>query len=79
MALLEQLGIFASASRPLLERLASNAEERDFADGAEIIVQGEEADYLYVLIEGTVEVTSSGEGGGPADADPHDGGAHVLR
>ena len=66
VALLEQLGIFASASRPLLERLASNAEERDFTDGAEIIVQGEEADYLYVLIEGTVEVTSSGEGGGPA-------------
>jgi MFS family permease len=66
VALLEQLGIFASASRPLLERLASNAEERDFTDGAEIIVQGEEADYLYVLVEGTVEVTSSGEGGGPA-------------
>ncbi len=33
VALLEQLGIFASASRPLLERLASGTEERDFADG----------------------------------------------
>jgi CRP-like cAMP-binding protein len=65
VALLEQLGIFASASRPLLERLASRAEERDYADGTQIIVQGEDADYLYVLIEGTVEVTSSGEAGGP--------------
>jgi len=66
VALLEQLGIFASASRPLLERLASGMQEREFPDGSEIIVQGEDADYLYVLMEGTVEVTSSGEAGGPA-------------
>ncbi len=66
IALLEQLGIFATASRPLLERLASEADERDFANGAQIITQGEEADYLYVLVAGAVEVSSSGEGGGPA-------------
>jgi len=66
VALLEQLGIFASASRPLLERLASGMQEREFPDGSEIIVQGDDADYLYVLMEGTVEVTSSGEAGGPA-------------
>jgi MFS family permease len=65
IALLEQLGIFASASRPLLERLAAEMDERDFADGAEIITQGEQADYLYVLTEGSVDVTSSGEAGGP--------------
>ncbi len=65
VALLEQLGIFASASRPLLERLASEMDEREFPDGAEIITQGEEADYLYVLTEGSVDVTSSGEAGGP--------------
>jgi CRP-like cAMP-binding protein/predicted MFS family arabinose efflux permease len=65
VALLEQLGIFASASRALLERLASEAEEREFADGSEIITEGEEADYLYALIEGSVEVTASGEDGGP--------------
>jgi CRP-like cAMP-binding protein len=64
VALLEQLGMFASASRTLLERLATDAEERRFAAGAQIITQGEEADYLYVLIEGSVEVTSSGEAGG---------------
>ena len=66
VALLEQLGIFASASRALLERLASEAEEREFAAGAEIITEGEEADYLYALVEGSVEVTASGEDGGPA-------------
>jgi CRP-like cAMP-binding protein/predicted MFS family arabinose efflux permease len=65
VALLEQLGIFAAASRPLLERLASEAEEREFADGTAIITEGTEADYLYVLVEGTVEVTASGESGGP--------------
>ena len=66
LALLEQLGIFAAATRPLLERLASEAEEREFAKGTSIITQGEEADYLYVLSEGTVDVSSSGEAGGPA-------------
>jgi MFS family permease len=66
VALLEQLGIFASASRPLIERLASEAEERAFPSGAQIISQGEPANYLYVLVEGSVEVTASGDGGGPA-------------
>jgi hypothetical protein len=66
VAVLEQLGIFAAASRPLLERLASAAQDRDFEAGAEIIREGEEADFLYVLLEGKVEVTASGEGGGPA-------------
>jgi CRP-like cAMP-binding protein len=64
VALLEQLGMFASASRTLLERLATDAEEKSFGAGARIITQGEEADYLYVLIEGSVDVSSSGEGGG---------------
>jgi CRP-like cAMP-binding protein len=64
VALLEQLGIFASASRALLERLATEAREESFAAGSEIITQGDEADYLYVLIEGSVDVTSSGEAGG---------------
>jgi len=64
VALLEQLGIFASASRALLERLATEADEKSFATGTEIITQGAESDYLYVLIEGSVDVTSSGEAGG---------------
>ncbi len=66
VALLEQLGMFSAAKRPLLERLASESIDRDFATGTPIIVQGEVADYLYVLVEGSVEVSSSGEAGGPA-------------
>jgi MFS family permease len=64
VALLEQLGMFASASRPLLERLAADAQEREFAAGTEIITEGAPADYLYVLVDGEVEVTASGELGG---------------
>jgi MFS family permease len=66
VALLEQLGIFAQAKRPLLERLASESIDREFAPGTPIIVQGHEADYLYVLVEGSVDISSSGEAGGPA-------------
>jgi len=36
-----------------------------FRPGEAIINQGEEADYLYVLLEGEVHVTSSGAQGGP--------------
>jgi len=49
----------------LLERLASEARGRDFAVGTEIITEGADADYLYVLVEGTVDVTAGGEAGGP--------------
>jgi hypothetical protein len=66
VALLEQLGMFASAPRTLLERLASEAVDREFAPGEAIINQGEEADSLYVLLEGEVRVSSIGETGGPA-------------
>jgi MFS family permease len=66
VALLEQLGIFADARRPLLERLASQSFDREFAPGEAIINQGEQAEYLYVLVEGEVRVSSSGEQGGPA-------------
>jgi MFS family permease len=66
VALLEQLEIFASARRPLLERLASESVDREFTPGEAIIKQGDEADYLYVLLEGEVQVSSSGEPGGRA-------------
>ncbi len=64
IAILEQLGIFATATRPLLERLASTSEDRDFESGDSIIVEGEDANYLYVLLEGEVDVSASGEVGG---------------
>jgi MFS family permease len=63
VALLEQLGIFTDAHRAMLESLASEAINREFAAGARIINQGDAADYLYVLVEGEVRVTLAGDDG----------------
>ena len=68
IAVLESLQIFATASRPVLERLAAAATEVAFRTGAAIVREGDPADSLYVLVEGEVEVTARGEGGGPERA-----------
>jgi MFS family permease len=65
VALLEQLDMFASASRATLERLATAAAEVAFSAGTAIIREGETANALYVLIEGEVEITARGEREGP--------------
>jgi len=70
IALLEQLGIFANAPHSLLERLASEAVEREFTAGELILRQGEDADFLYVLLEGEVQVSAK---------DEHSGGAKLIR
>ncbi|MBA2309753.1 MAG: cyclic nucleotide-binding domain-containing protein [Pseudonocardiales bacterium] len=61
VALLEGLGIFAAASRPILERLASVAVPAAFAAGTAIVAEGEESDALYVLTGGQVQVSARGE------------------
>jgi MFS family permease len=66
VALLEQLDLFSAASRPLLETLASESVDRDFPVGEPIVKQGDEADYLYVLLEGTVLVTKRRDESAPA-------------
>ncbi len=65
VALLEHLGIFAAASRPILERLASMAEEVHYEDSKVVVREGEDADAIYVLTSGEVEVSARGEAGGP--------------
>jgi len=65
VAVLEGLGIFAAASRAVLESLAAVELEVSFAAATAIVREGEAADAMYVLIEGEVEVTARGEGGGP--------------
>lgn len=65
IAVLERLEIFATASRPILERLAAAATEIAFSPGTAIVREGDPADALYVLRDGEVEVTASGESGGP--------------
>ncbi len=62
VAVLETLGLFAGASRPILERLAGAAESVAFEPGASIIREGDPADALYVLTDGEVSVTARGEG-----------------
>src|SRR3954469_16751750 len=64
VAVLEGLGIFATASRAVLERLAAAASEVRFGPASTIVREGEPADALYVLIDGQVEVTARGDAGG---------------
>ena len=64
IAVLEGLQIFASASRPILERLAAAFTPATYEPAAVMIREGEQADLLYVLLEGRVEVTAHGEAGG---------------
>lgn len=66
VAVLEGLGIFATASRAVLESLAAAATEVAFAPRSVIVREGEPADALYVLVEGEVRVTARGEAGGRA-------------
>ena len=63
VAILEQLGFFASASRNVLERLAGLATEEPVPAGTAIVREGNPADALYVLVDGEVEVTARGEAG----------------
>jgi MFS family permease len=54
--ILESLGIFAAAPRPVVERLALAATPAHAAAGQPIVQQGEPADALYVLTSGEVVV-----------------------
>jgi hypothetical protein len=63
IALLEQLGIFASANRTVLERLAAACVPVRAAAGEAIVTEGDEADALYVIVSGRVDVKSRGEAG----------------
>jgi len=62
IALLERLGIFASANRAVLERLAAACVPVGFSAGDVIVREGEEADALYVVVSGRVDVKARGEG-----------------
>jgi CRP-like cAMP-binding protein len=64
IGILEALGIFAAASRPVLERLAGATVEQDVPDGTTVIVEGDVADALYVLISGTADVVAATPDGG---------------
>lgn len=61
IALLESLDLFAGASRLAVERLASAATDLTVAADHVVIREGDEADALWVLVSGEVEVTARGE------------------
>lgn len=59
---LEGLGVFADASRATPERLASSSVEVLEPDPRrDVVVEGEPASALYVLLDGEVEVFARGE------------------
>ena len=60
---LEQLGLFAAASQNVLERLAKSIDEVVIESGTPVVREGEDADALYVLVDGRVDVTAHGEKG----------------
>jgi hypothetical protein len=62
--LLESVGLFEAANRQTLEALVGAAEEEHVPAGTVVIREGEEADDLYVVMSGRLEVRSAGEAGG---------------
>lgn len=66
--LLDGLEIFAAASRPTLERLAASAVEMAFGPSEVIVREGDRAEALFVLADGSVHVSARGETGGPERA-----------
>jgi predicted MFS family arabinose efflux permease len=60
---LEQLGIFAAASQNVLERLAKDSQEIIVETGVPVVREGEDADALYILVDGRVDVSAHGERG----------------
>jgi MFS family permease len=59
---LAKLGIFAEASRPVLEKLAAGAVEQEVPAGTTLISEGQEADAFWVLLAGEMAVRARGDG-----------------
>jgi CRP-like cAMP-binding protein/predicted MFS family arabinose efflux permease len=64
VAILERLDLFAAASRASLEAMADAAVQEPAPAGTSVVVEGDDADAFYVVVEGTLEVTAAGERGG---------------
>jgi MFS family permease len=60
--LLRDLDLFTGAGRQVLERLAQSAEEQHVPSGTVLIKQGDPADALWVLADGTLSVEVDQEG-----------------
>lgn len=63
VAALARTGIFAEAPRPVLEQLARAATDVKVPAGTVVIREGDAADALYLLLDGTMSVAARGESG----------------
>jgi CRP-like cAMP-binding protein len=63
--LLESLDLFAGASRAALETLARGAKEIEMVPDMVVVREGDEADALWVLTSGSVDVSARGEAARP--------------
>lgn len=61
VTLLETLGLFSGATRPILERLAAAAKPVEYEPGTDIVAEGEASDAIYLLTDGQVTVRARGE------------------
>jgi CRP-like cAMP-binding protein len=59
ITLLEALDLFSAAPRATLEQLAKAVEVLELEQGVVFVRQGEEADALYVIVTGAVEVSTA--------------------
>jgi CRP-like cAMP-binding protein len=73
---LHGIRLFASLKTPELQALASIAELASFGAGERIITEGEVGDFLFVLLQGTVLVST--EKGGPRVELARLGAGHVF-
>ena len=73
---LQKLGIFADAARPVLESLAVSATEQEVPAGVTVIREGDEADALYVLLDGRMAVRARGDGPVEQDLPPMEAGTY---
>jgi MFS family permease len=67
VALLSELDLLAGADRRTLERLAAAAEEIVMPAGQVVINEGDEADALWILVDGELSVQARG-----SDPEPHE-------
>lgn len=63
VARLKELSLFASLCDDRLQRLARNAMQPSFPAGAQLFRQGDPPDFLYVLIDGKVQLTAESADG----------------
>jgi hypothetical protein len=60
---LRKVSLFADLGPRDLERVAEIAEERGYADGESIAVEGERGEELHIVVEGVIRVIRNGDGG----------------